>query len=157
LTIQISLTFFLKQNNTQATTSPHIPKMFIGFYDKASTFLDFREQNGTGVESANGFYHYLYRKPTVDGSGIRRSPVDMVNNIPLFTSQVVQDFFHRQYLKPLLILIKTPTPLSKISNLTHSKWGCLKAEKDMLPKSSAFFVNQKFRMVPSFSTHSSTC
>ena len=59
LTIQISLTFFLKQNNTQATTSPHIPKMFIGFYDKASTFVDFREQNGTGVESANGLYHYL--------------------------------------------------------------------------------------------------
>ena len=38
--------------------------------------------------------------PTVDGSEIRRSPVDMVD-IMLFTrsytSQVVQDFFHQQY------------------------------------------------------------
>ena len=43
--------------------------------------------------------HYKDDIDTVDGSEIRRSPVDMAN-IPLFagfyTSQV-QDFFHQQY------------------------------------------------------------
>jgi len=41
----------------------------------------------------------VYNDDTVDGSEIRRSPVDMVD-FPLFTrlyaSQVVQDFFHQQ-------------------------------------------------------------
>ena len=48
---------------------------------------------------------------------IRRSPVDMVN-IPLFTrfytSQVVQDFFHQQYLRlmeGMLILHGTIWPM----------------------------------------------
>ena len=42
----------------------------------------------------------IWGRTTVDGSEIRRAPVDMVNN-PLFagfyTSEVMQDFFHQQY------------------------------------------------------------
>jgi len=53
--------------------------------------------------------------PTVDGSEIRRSPVDMVKIshyfhgfIMFYTSQVVQDFFHQQYARPGVICYFQP-------------------------------------------------
>ena len=44
-------------------------------------------------------------QPTVDGSEIRRSPVEVGSlsqySQVFFTSQVVQDFFHQQYARSM--------------------------------------------------------